>query len=284
MIFGAGAWLAIAGIVPLAAAQTLEEKVSTDGKITIGIYNTWPWGFTEDGKAKGVGPELLEASAEALKIKSIDFQVMDFGALIPSLQSRRIDIIAGGMYIKAKRCPQVAFSDPIGGPEGNTALVKTGNPLNIHTYEDMAKNPNARISNLRSAASTEYLSAAGVPKDRLQQYPDKDAAVAALLADRIDALVLDTGTVVGILKDNQISGIERAVPFKENAGGHEIINYNALAFRPEDAAFRDLFNKRLAELTADGTVEKIFLKYGYTKDDATPTGAIAKDVCGADYH
>ncbi|RVK31283.1 hypothetical protein CN163_26395 [Sinorhizobium meliloti] len=95
--------------------------------------------------------------------------------------------------------------------------------------------------------------------------------------------MFDTGTVIGILHDDNVKGIERADPFTENVAGNAIINYNSIAFRPEASAFRDLFNKRLAELTADGTVERIITKYGYTKQDATPTGTTAKEVCESDY-
>lgn len=181
MLLAAAAFLTLGAEASIAAAETLQKQVAEGGKLTIGIYNSWPWGFTENGKVAGVGPEIFEAAVKPRGVKDIEFQVMDFSALVPSLAAKRIDVIVGGMYIKPKRCKEVAFSDPVGGPEGNTAPVKEGNPLKIHSYEDLAKNPNARVANLRSAASNEPLLAAEVPKDRLQQYPDKDAALGALM-------------------------------------------------------------------------------------------------------
>lgn len=274
----------VAGFVaPEVCAQTLKEKVAREGKLTIGIYGAWPAGFTKDGSVFGIYPEVLRAVAGPLGLKKIEFQVMDFSALIPSLLARRIDVVAGGMYIKPDRCKQVSFSDPIGGPSGNAILVKKGNPMNIHGYEDMAKNPNVRVGDLRSAASIEYLKAAGVPNDRILLYPDKDAALGALLADRAGVAIFDSGTVAQILSDPNVKGVERGTPFKEIAGGQELLHYGAIAFRPEDAAFRDVFNKGLADRSADGAVEKIFLKYGFSMEEATATSATAKDVCGDSY-
>lgn len=267
------------------SAQTLKEKVASQGKLTIGIYGAWPYGIaTNDGGVAGIFPELLKSMTASLGVKEVSFEVMEFGALIPSLMAHRIDVIAGGMYITDARCKQVAFSEPVGGAQGNSALVKAGNPLNIHGYEDIGRNPALRVGDIRGAASVEYLAAAGIPKDRILLFPDKTAAVGALFANRIDALIYDTGTVLSILKDPNVKGYERAEPFREVVKGQEMKHYMAFAFRPEDADFRDAVNKGLAQRNADGTVEKVFVKYSYSKQDAKPTSVTTRELCGSDFH
>lgn len=267
-----------------ANAETLKEKIAKDGTIKIGIWGAYPYGVaTSDGNVEGIFPDTLKSMAKTLGVKKIDFEVLEFGALIPSLMSRRIDMVAGGMIIMPSRCKQVAFSDPVGGPQGNVAIVKTGNPLKIHGYEDMAKNSAIRVGDIRGAASVEYLNANGIPKDRVLLFPDKTAAVGALFANRIDVLIYDLGTATTILKDPNVKGLERATPFKEIVNGKEMKHFYGFAFRPEDASLRDEVNKHLAQRGADGTIEKVFTKYGYTKEDAALTGATAKEICGADY-
>ncbi|RWA52609.1 hypothetical protein AU476_16965 [Cupriavidus sp. UYMSc13B] len=140
------------------------------------------------------------------------------------------------------------------------------------------------MGDIRGAASVEYLAAAGIPKDRILLFPDKTAAVGALFANRIDALVYDTGTALSILKDPNVKGYERAEPFKEIVKGQEMKHYTAFAFRQEDADFRDAVNRGLAQRNADGTVGKVFTKYSFTKQDATPTNVTAKELCGSNYH
>jgi len=281
---GVATFCALGIIATSTHAETLKEKVASQGKLTIGIWGAWPYGMaSNDGNVAGIYPEVLKAVTASLGVKNVSFEVMEFGALIPSLMSRRIDVVAGGMYITPGRCKQVAFSDPVGGPQGNAALVKAGNPLNIHGYEDMAKNNAVRVGDIRGAASVEYLTSAGIPKERVLLFPDKTAAVGALFANRIDALVYDTGTALSILKDPNVKGYERATPFKEVVKGKEMKNFMAFGFRPEDAEFRDLFNKNLKEREADGTIEKIFTKYDYSRTDAKSTGVTTKELCGSDF-
>ncbi|WOH80320.1 ectoine/hydroxyectoine ABC transporter substrate-binding protein EhuB [Bradyrhizobium sp. BEA-2-5] len=275
--------LVVSLVASSAEAQTLKDKIAGQGKITIGVYNAWPAGFVRDEKVQGFGPEILKDAAKPLGVKNIDFQVMEFGALIPSLMAKRIDVVAGGMYVTPGRCKQVAFSDPIGGPQGNAILVKAGNPLKIHGYEDMAKNANVRVGNLRGAASLEYMAAAGVPKERIQLYQDHQTALAALLADRVDVIINGTGAIIGSLRDPSVKGLERADPFREIVNGAEMIHYNAFAFRPEDAEFRDLFNKSLNQVGAEGKVKNSIVEYGFSEREATPDGVTSKELCGADY-
>lgn len=271
-------------LTPGAQAQSLKEQVEKEGKLTIGISNTWPWGFKDEGGvATGIYPDALREATQKVGVKNVDFVIMEWGALIPSLLSRRIDAIAAGMAITVERCKQVSFSDPVEASR-NSALVKKGNPLNIHGYVDMAKNPNVRVGDIRGASTTEDAIAAGVPKDRIQLFQDQTAGLAAILAGRVDALLMSGGTIAGMLKDPNVKGLERATPFQGLiVNGKEKIDPSAIAFRPQDAEFRDLFNKSLAQVKADGTVEKIMLKYGFTKDDLAPTGLTAKDVCKEEY-
>jgi polar amino acid transport system substrate-binding protein len=281
---GAAAFLGFSVMCQSSLAATLKEQVASDGKIAAAVWGAWPYGVaTSDGKTEGIYPDVWKAMAAPLGVKDTSFQVLDFGALIPSLMSHRIDVVAGGIIITPARCKQVAFSNPVGGAQGNSAVVKAGNPFKIHGYDDMAKNPAIRVGDIRGAASVEILEQAGIPKDRTLLFPDKTSAVAALFANRIDVLIYDTGTAVSIIKDPNVKGLERATPFKEIVNGKEIKRYWAFAFRPEDASFRDAVNQNIAKLEADGTIAKIFQKYGFSKEEAAASGVSAKDICGTDY-
>lgn len=284
VLFGAIALVAVGAMGSKVGAQTLKEKVASDGKITIGVHNKWPWGFkTENGDVSGLYPDVLKAVAGSLGVKKVDFVVMDFGALIPSLLSRRIDAVASGMVITAARCEQVSFSNPFQAG-GDAVLVKKGNPLNIHSYEDIAKNPKVRLGDMRGASTTPNAVAVGIAKDRIELFPDNDALLGVLLADRVDAVLFASGSAVGILKDPNVKGVERATPFTgliEN--GQEKKAYGAFEFRPEDAEFRDLLNQSLAQRTADGTVEKIMAKYGFGDEMVSSSDVTAKKLCGASY-
>lgn len=281
-----GAALALLGTcISAANSQSIKDRVFSEGKITIGIENQAPWGFkAEDGTVTGVHPDMLKAVLEPLGVKQVDYVIMDWGALIPSLISRRIDAIAAGMAITPVRCEQVIFADP-DLAIGDGVMVQPGNPHNIHSYEDIAKNPDLIIGGGRGSSNSENAVKAGIPKERVLLFDTVQASVAALLAGRIQADTESSATVINTLKDPALKGkLERAAPFKglvEN--GHEVKNYAAIVFRPEDAELRNVYNESLAKQKAAGTVKKIFAKYGFTDAEVAPADVTAKSICPNNY-
>ncbi|MBK3662785.1 ectoine/hydroxyectoine ABC transporter substrate-binding protein EhuB [Bradyrhizobium diazoefficiens] len=285
MLIGSAA-LAVSGAGASAvSAQSITDRVLKEGKITIGIFNGEPWGFVgQDGKVTGFHPELIAAVLGPLGVANIDFAIVDWPALIPSLLSKRIDVIACGMAITPVRCEQVIFSNP-DLAIGDAALVKTGNPHNIHSYADVARNPALRMGTARASIEVDNAIKSGIPKDRMLLFPDGDSLVSALLAGRIDVLMNPTPAVIPTLKDPNLKGkLERAIPFTglvEN--GREQAFYTAVEFRPEDARLRDLYNESLAKRRAEGTVTTIAARYGLTASDIAPDSLTAKDLCPNNY-
>lgn len=277
VMFGAGA--------SAVSAQSITDRVLKEGKITIGIFNGEPWGFVgQDGKVTGFHPDLIAAVLGPLGVANIDFAVVDWPALIPSLLSKRIDVIACGMAITPVRCEQVIFSNP-DLAIGDAALVRTGNPHNIHSYADVVRNPALSMGTARGSIEVDNAIKSGVPKDRMLLFPDGSSLIGALLAGRIDVLMDPTPAVITILKDPNLKGkLERATPFTglvEN--GREQAFYTAVEFRPEDAQLRDLYNESLAKRRAEGTVKTIAARYGLTASDIAPDGLTAKDLCPNNY-
>ncbi|MES0205081.1 ectoine/hydroxyectoine ABC transporter substrate-binding protein EhuB [Mesorhizobium sp. LNHC209A00] len=285
VLIGSAALALVGTCLSAAYSQSIKDRVLSEGKITIGIENQAPWGFkAEDGTVAGVHPDMLKAVLEPLGVKQVDYVIMDWGALIPNLISRRIDAIAAGMAITPVRCEQVIFSDP-DLAIGDGVMVLTGNPHNIHSYEDIAKNPDLIIGGARGSVNPENAVKAGIPKERVLLFDTVQGSVAALLAGRIHADTESTATVINTLKDPALKGkLERATPFKglvEN--GQEVKNYAAIVFRPEDAELRNLYNESLAKQKAEGTVKKIFAKYGFTDAEIAPADVTAKSICPDNY-
>ncbi|MEX3954263.1 ectoine/hydroxyectoine ABC transporter substrate-binding protein EhuB [Paraburkholderia sp. EG287A] len=280
--------LAAAGVVAGAAiahAQSGGDESIRSGEITVGIHNRAPWGYRNaDGSVAGVGPDMIRAVLRQAGVKKINFVVVDFDALIPSLLSRRIDAVASGLAITPPRCKQVIFSNP-DLAIGDAILVKKGNPLNIHSFADVVKNPAIRLGGGRGSSAVEHAMAAGIPKDRILLLKDVESSVGALMAGRIDADTESAATVISTLKDPNIGDrLERATPFTGLVkNGQRVANYAAIAFRPEDSKLRGLYNDGLARMKADGSIRKVFEKYGFGEAEMVPADVTAKQLCGADY-
>lgn len=266
-------------------AQSISDRVLKEGKITIGIHNRSPWGFKgADNQVTGFHPDLVRAVLGPLGIKEIDFVIAEFPALIPSLMSKRIDAIASGMAVTPARCEQVIFSNPDLAIK-DTLVVKPGNPLNIHSFADIAKNADIRLATLRGSTQVDNAVKAGIAKDRILLFQDYGSLVSALVAGRVEALILTTAAAIDILKDPNLKGqLERATPFVGLVEeGREAASYTAVEFRTEDAKLRDLYNEELEKRKADGTVKKIAAKYDFTDAELAPENLTAKALCPNNY-
>jgi len=133
--------------IPTSAyAETTLQRAQREGVLRIGFANEPPWGFMKpDGTLTGESPEILKALAGSLGVKRIEGVLVEFGSLIPGLQAQRFDVIATALYIRPARCTQVAFTNPTVAV-GMGLLVQKGNPLGLHSYEDIAHKGAARIA------------------------------------------------------------------------------------------------------------------------------------------
>jgi polar amino acid transport system substrate-binding protein len=177
----------------------------------------------------------------------------------------------------------VTFSEP-DLAVGDSLIVKRGNPLNIHSYADIISNPEIRLSGGRGTLNSKNALDAGVPSKQLTYLGDAQAMLSALLADRVDAITLSAPSVVGLLKDPKLQGVERASPFTGLVrNGTPSMMYTAIAFRAEDEPLRDAYNAELKALKAQGTVDKLRSKYGFTDDDRVADNVTTKKVCAGEY-
>jgi len=269
--------------MPTAHADTLETILESH-KVTIGIHNRQPWGFrAEDGSAAGFHPDLIRTAFKRLGVTKVDFVITEFGALIPGMSAGRFDMVASGIAITPERCKVVIFSEP-DLAVGDSLIVKKGNPLNIHSYDDIKANPKIRLTGGRGTLNSKNALDAGVPASQLTYLGDPQAMLSAILADRADAATLSAPSVVGLLQDPKLQGVQRATPFTGLVkNGIPSMMYTAIAFRADDEPLRDAYNKELSILKADGTVDALRAKYGFTDDDKVDDTVTTAKVCAGQY-
>ena len=246
-----------------AQAQDLLEEATESGSITVGIANEAPYGYmTPEGELTGEAPEIAKAILAKMGIEDVEAVVTEFGSLIPGLKAGRFDIVAAGMFITPTRCEQVAFSEPTYGI-GQAFLVAEGNPKGLQTYEDV-KNGDSTLAVMGGAIERTYARDAGVPDEQVMVVPDTAAGTAAVQAGRADAFAL-TSLSIRRLAENA-EGVEMAEPFGE-VGGTSVVGHGGFAFRPEDQAFVDEFNKQLADFIGSKEHLELVAPFGWTEDE-----------------
>ena len=177
------------------------------------------------------------------------------------------------MYITPERCKQVLFTDPH-YQLPDTLLVKTGNPKNLHSYEDIAKS-GAKVAIMSGTVNLGYARSAGIEDKQILQVPDTTAQLQAVRAGRADAAVGTQLTMKG-LADKGGDSVEAIADFKDDPAR---AGYGALAFRPQDKALRDAVNAELKQWLGSEEHLKTIEPFGF--DRSNITDKTAAELCGA---
>ena len=269
-----------AGGAPASATNTLEAAKAA-GKIRIGYANEAPFAYMDSKEAKVTG-ESVEIARVVLKrmgINEVEGVLTEFGSLIPGLAAKRFDIIAAGMYVTPERCKQVAFSDPTYGV-GEAFLVRKGNPKNLHSYEDVVKNPEAKLGVVVGAIEGEYAEKVKIPSSQIVVFPDAVSALSGVQAGRADAYAATGLTVNDLMGKTQAgSDLEKADPFTDPViDGKDVRGYGAYAFRTDDKDFAAAFNAELTKFIGTDEHKKLVAPFGFTEDEL-PQGVTAAKLC-----
>ncbi|MNN70689.1 Bacterial extracellular solute-binding protein, family 3 [compost metagenome] len=151
--------------------------------------------------------------------------------------------------------------------------MQKGNPKNLRSYADVAKNPDVRLAIMSGTAELGYARAEGVPDDQIVQVPDTTAQLQAVRANRADASVGTALTMKGLAAKGGDS-VEAISDFKDDPAH---IGYGALAFRPEDKDLRDAVNQQLKQWLGSEEHLKTVAPFGF--DRSNVTDKTASELC-----
>lgn len=256
------------GITTTAVAGTL-ETLKKQGYATVAVANEPPYSeITGDGSVTGAAPEVARAVLKKLGVPEIRAKIVSYGAMIPALMARRVDLATSGLYIKPKRCEAIIYSEPdLCGAEA--FAVAKGNPLNILTYEDIAANPEATMTTCAGCAEEAYALERGVKASQIKVFTDPPSGIKMLQQGRVNVFALSGLGTADLLKKTNDPELELVMPVKGVPMGCA-----GAAFHSADKDFRDAYDKVLAELKSSGEFAKIIEPYGFS---AEATLAVKRD-------
>jgi polar amino acid transport system substrate-binding protein len=251
-----------------ARADALAD-VKKRGTLIVGTEAAYvPYEFFKDGKIMGYDPDILDLIAPKLGVK---VQLVDtaWNGIIPALYANKFDIIVSAMTITKERAEKVLFSMPYA--DASNVILLRADESRIKSGDDLSgKIVGVQIGSAAAGIIKTFeakLKAAGKPGYAdVKQYEHYPEAYQDLLNKRIDAVVNSKSTMLVVMKD-------APGKFKMVGGVSDITAYFGMAFRKEDAAFRDYMNEQLAGMKKDGTLSKLQEKwFGATMEtpDAVP--------------
>lgn len=241
------------------STETTSDRIARTGVIRIGYAVEAPFAFLdEQGRITGESPEVARAVWQRLGIHQFEWVQTDFGSLIPKLRAGRFDQIACGLFIRPDRKRLVAFSSP-SICIGPALLVLQGNPMNLHSFVNIASQDGVKLAVLAGAVEGDDAAKAGVPRDRIIRYPNPVVALNGMRNGLVDALALSAPTIQRLADEN--SDLQRALPFESQTSNP---GCGAFAFRLTDKKLRDQFDGALRDYL--GTKEHLQLIQSFGMD------------------
>jgi polar amino acid transport system substrate-binding protein len=245
--------LAIAAFAAPALAQNCTSPIpasdlTVPGKLQLSINPTLPplQSVDSSGNLQGVNVELGKEIAKRLCLQ-MDFQRMDFPAMIPGLQAARFDGIDTGMFWTEERS-KIMFTVPyalsaIGVLVANDSKYKPAEPKDLlgHTVAVDADSYQERW--LRNFSKTE--SEKGAKPMEIRAFITPTEVLATLRAGQAEAAALPAYTT------NEIAKRGQAVVAIKAMGATPI----TMAFRKKSVA--EAVAKALNDMRKDGTYAKL---------------------------
>ena len=244
-------WAAAAAIVALAAGVAHAEMK----KVRIGTEGAYPPfnNLTADGQLVGFDIDIAKALCEEMKVEC-EFVTSDWDGIIPALIAGKFDAIIASMSITDERKEVVDFTAKYYNTPPAIAVPKDSEIKGV-TPEDLA---GIRMG-AQSATTHSNYAEEKFPDVDLQLYPTPDEYKLDLASGRIDAAIDDVIVLDEWLKTDdgaccRILGTLTPDPMINGEGA-------GIAIRKGEDELREMFNKAIEAIRANGKYKEINDKY-----------------------
>ena len=190
----------------------------------------------------------MERLARRLGVKP-QLDRLDWEALIPSLESRRIDLVLNGLEVTEERGKQVALTTPY-FQFVQQATVRTADAGKYPTIESLH---GRKIAVLNGSASIAALKNRGWTDDLIMQFDDSLKPFDALKAGRVDGVVGES-----IIAQYYADGDDDLT----NLPGEFSPGLYAAAVRPEDRDLLEEINRQLTDMKTSGELGELYQRWG----------------------
>lgn len=235
----------LAGCSSVSESLTLEE-----GKLIMSTNAAFPpYEMTDDaGNCIGIDVEVAQAIAEKLGLELV-IDNMEFTAALEAAQNGKADMVMAGVTVNEDRLAVMDFSNSY-ATGVQVVIVKEGSDVTMDNLGEKMIGTQMGTTGFIYASDTPENG--GYGEDHVIAYDNGITAVQALMNGQIDAVIIDNAPAQSFVEAN---------PGLTILEGEWTVEDYAIGFQKGNTELIEAVNGALAELIADGTVQKIIDKY-----------------------
>ena len=206
-----------------------------------------PYEYFESEQIVGIDAEIAQAICDKLGYE-LRIDNMEFGAIINAVTAGKADFSMAGMTIMEDRLQSVDFSEPYANA---VQVVIVREDSEITSADDLLADGATYVAGVQQDTTGDIYATDDMGDDRVQRYSKGADAVQALITGKIDCVIIDSEPAKNFVAANEGLKILDT----------EYANEDYAICFAKGSALTEEFNKALAELTDDGTIQKIIDKY-----------------------
>ena len=222
-----------------------------------------PYEYVEGGEFVGIDVEIAKAIADKLGME-LEIKDVDFGAIIGGVQSGKFDMGMAGMTVTPERLESVNFSTTYAKGIQSVIVLEDSEYASFedfYTGFDADENPAGVKDGIKIGVqqdttgdiySSDKPAKWGFGEDNVVRYKTGADAVQALKSGKVTAVIIDNEPAKSFVAAND--------GLKILDGEYANEDY-AICVAKENTELLNSINNALAELQADGTIDKIIKKY-----------------------
>ena len=236
----------IAAVLALCMLCCFAGCGAKDNTLTMGTNATFPpYEYVDDdGNIIGIDAEIAAAIAEKLGME-LEIKDMEFDSLITACAGGSVDVVLAGMTVTDERKESVNFSDSYAT---GIQVIIVKEDSEIATADDL----DGKTIGVQSGTTGDIYCRDDYGEDSVKQYNNGALAVAALQNGQVDCVVIDNEPAKNFVAANEGLKILDTEYITEDY---------AIAVAKENTELLEKVNNAMAELKADGTIDKIINKY-----------------------
>lgn len=208
-----------------------------------------PYESTDDaGNYIGIDIEIAQEIAKKLGLELV-IDNMEFTAALEAVQQGKSDMVMAGVTVDEDRLMVMDFSDSY-ATGVQVVIVKEGSDVTMDNLDD--KMIGTQLGTTGYIYASDTPDNGGYGEDHVIGYDNGITAVQALMNGQIDAVIIDNAPAQAFVDAN---------PGLTILEGEWAVEDYAIGFAKGNTELQEAVNQALAELIADGTVQKIIDKY-----------------------